>query len=295
MGITAVTELARTVDFTLGAPAVAKRQWHCTLDDDTLAGNPLNETEVLTAIGLTTWYDAHPTWSFLSNRKVTITERAGDSPYHVDVVAEYGPTQANEVLAPMSRASVWSFEAKGSEVPALYYYEGSGSAVSDQRPLVNSAYDYFQGLTTTESMVKATCRRNFSSFPTSQVAAINSVNDGSYFGGGLYTWKCDGVSPAQAIEVFNNVVFTYWSTQIELLYRQTGWPLRLPDVGWNFLSGGEKRRAMVFDFKNGEWVPSANPIGLDGSGNQTFGQPSILTRRVNPAANFTTLFGTPPS
>jgi hypothetical protein len=66
-------------------------------------------------------------------------------------------------------------------------------------------------------------------------------------------------------------------------------------VGWNYLSGGQKRRAMVFDFENGEWVASANPVGLDGSGNQTSGQPAVLQRRVNQVANFTTLFGTPPS
>jgi hypothetical protein len=79
------------------------------------------------------------------------------------------------------------------------------------------------------------------------------------------------------------------------MYRQTGWVLQLPDVGWNYLSGGQKRRAMVFDFENGEWVASANPVGLDGSGNQTSGQPAVLQRRVNQVANFTTLFGTPPS
>lgn len=293
MGIVSVSEQARTVEFTLNAAGVAKRAWILTLSDDTLSGNPLDEDEVLTALGLTTWYDAHPTWTFLNLRKLVITERAGDSPYHVEAVAEYGPTQANEILAPLSRDPVWAFEGSRSEVPALYYYEGTGN--DDVRPLTNSAYDYFQGLTTAESMVKATCKRNFSSFPTAQMAAMNSINNATYFGGPTYTWKCDGVTVAQVIEVFNNATYSYWAAQIELLYRQTGWVLQLPDVGWNFLDGSEKRRAMVFDFKNGEWVPSANPIGLDGGGGQTFGEPAILPRRVNPAANFTTLFGTPPS
>jgi hypothetical protein len=78
------------------------------------------------------------------------------------------------------------------------------------------------------------------------------------------------------------------------MYRQTGWVLQLPDVGWNYLRDGQKRRAMVFDFENGEWVASANPVGLY-LGEQVSGQPDVLPRRVNQVANFTTLFGTPPS
>jgi hypothetical protein len=42
-------------------------------------------------------------------------------------------------------------------------------------------------------------------------------------------------------------------------------------------------------------VASASPIGLNGSGNQTFGQPAILYRRVNPAMDFTSLLGLPPT
>jgi len=52
---------------------------------------------------------------------------------------------------------------------------------------------------------------------------------------------------------------------------------------------------MVFDFQNGEWVASANPVALDGNGNQATGRPAILARRVNPEADFTALFGTPPT
>lgn len=293
MGIVSTVELARTVEFPLGERAVAKRSWVCTLSDDTLQNNPLNETDVFAAIGVSTWYDAHPTWSTLSLRKLQITERHGDSPYHVEVIAEYGPTTANEILPPASRTAEWAFAPQASQVPALFYYHGTGN--SDLRPLVNSAYDYFEGLTTPEAMVKATIKKNFMSFPFAQMSAVNSLNDGLYFTCPTYTWKCDGVTTAYTIELFNNASYSYWATQIDLTYRQTGWVLQLPDVGWNYLSGGQKRRAMVFDFQNGEWVASSNPVGLDGSGNQTNGQPAILPRRTNPAANFTTLFGVPPT
>ena len=49
------------------------------------------------------------------------------------------------------------------------------------------------------------------------------------------------------------------------------------------------------DFENGEWIPSANPVGLNGSGAQTGSYPAILERRVLPEAAFTGLFGSPPS
>lgn len=293
MGIVSTVELARTVEIPLGERAVAKRSWICTLSDDTLQNNPLTETDVFAAVGVSSWYDTHPTWTSLSIRKFQITERHSDSPYHVEVVAEYGPTTANEVLAPTSRDAEWTFATQPSQVPALYYYNGTGN--SDRRPLVNSAYDYFDGLTTEESMVKATVRKNFAAFPISQMSATNSINDGLYFSCPIYTWKCAGVNATYTIELHNNASYTYWAAQIELMYRQTGWVLQLPDVGWNYLSGGQRRRAMVFDFQNGEWIASPNPVGLDGSGNQTNGQPAILQRRVNPATNFTTLFGVPPS
>ncbi len=295
MPIQSVTELARSSDFTLGTQPVATRRWAVTLTDNTLQNTPLTETDILSNVdmNLSAFGNVHPTWSALGLRKIVINERFNDSPYHVEVVAEYGNVTANELLTPASRAAEWSFESQPSQVPALYYYHGTGNG--DLRPLTNSAYDYFEGITTDEAMVRATIRRNYTAFPSSQMAATNTVNDGTYFGGAAYTWKCAGVNSTFTIELFNNATYSYWATQIELMYRQTGWVLQLPDVGWNYLSGGQKRRAMVFDFENGEWVASANPVGLDGSGNQTSGQPAVLQRRVNQVANFTTLFGTPPS
>jgi hypothetical protein len=125
--------------------------------------------------------------------------------------------------------------------------------------------------------------------------ATNKINSGDYFGCPAHSWKVAGVNATYTIESYNNVVYTYWATTCELLYRESKWNLRIPDVGWNYLSGGVKRRAMVFDFENGEWVASANPVALDGNGNQSSGFPYIHDFRVNSEANFSTLFGTPPT
>lgn len=290
MGIASHVELARSAEAELVGQQLAKRVFVLTLTDNTLENNALSETEVLSTLGLGSWGVAHPTWTWLGLRKITINERYGDSPYHVECVAEYGPIAANELFAPTSRIEEWTFETKPNDVPALFYFDGS-----TKKPLTNSAYDIFEGLTTQEAMVRAVMRKNYSSFPAAQMNATNSVNSDTYFGTAPYTWKCTGVNTSYTLEVYNGVKYAFWATQIELLYRQTTHVLQIPDVGWNFLSGGEKRRAMVFDYKNAEWVASANPIGLDGNGGQTFGQPEILQRRVNPATAFTPLFGTPPS
>lgn len=290
MAITRTEELARTLDLELGGRPVAKRTWALTLSNDTLVSDPPSETAILTATGLDNWGTSHPALANLRLRKVTIAERFSDSPYHVQVVAEYGSVTSNELLSPVSRESEWSFESQPGQVPALYWWDGT-----TRRPLTNSANDYFEGLTTEEQIVRATMRKNYSAFPRDQMAATNSVNSGEYFLCPAHTWKVAGVTSSYVIELYNNVEVKYWATACELQYRQSGWNLQLPDVGWNFLAGGQKRRAMVFDFENAEWVASPNPVALNGSGGQSSGYPAILERRVNTEANFLTLFGTPPS
>lgn len=289
MSITRTEELARTFETELGGKPVAKRTWAVTLSNDTLANNPPTESELWTALSLDNWAAAHPTMSWLGLRKLSILERFQDSPYHVQVVGEYGVVSANELLSPTSRTAEWSFESQPSQVPALYYWDGT-----IRKPLTNSAGDYFEGLTTDEQMVRATMRKNYASFPKTQMAATNSINSGEYFGCPAHTWKVAGVNSVWTIEPYNNTVFNYWATTCELMYRQSGWNLQLPDVGWNYLADGQKRRAMVFDYENAEWVASANPVALDGNGNQS-AMPAILERRVSNEANFLSLFGTPPN
>lgn len=292
MGVASYRELARTFETELGGNPVAKRTWAVTLSDDTLQGNPPNEIDILSTIGLDNWGQQHSdSLTAFKLRKVSITERYSDSPYHVLVVADYGLVSANELLNPTARAAEWTFESKPSQVAALYYYDDEDV----RHPLTNSAYDYYEGLTTDEQLVHATMKKNYSNFPTAQMAATNSVNQAPYFGCATHSWKVAGVNTTYTMELYNNVQHNYWATQCELIYRQSGWNLQLPDVGWNFIGNGQKRRAMVFDFENGEWIASPNPVALDGEGAQTAGAPAILERRVCPEADFSGLFGTPPS
>ena len=296
MGIVSYTELARTFENELGTPARAVRRWAVVLSDDTLSGNPLDTADIFSTIpALGNFGTAtHPSHTALKYRKVTINERFGDSPYHVEVIAEYGTVTDQETLAPTARRADWVFESQPGQLAALFYYHGTGNA--DPRPLTNSANDFFEGLTTEENMVRITIRKNFAAFPTALMGLTNFLNSDTYATCAPNTLKCAGVNSDFTQEVWNNTEYSFWATEIVLQFRESGWPMRIPDVGFNFIAAGQKRRAMVFDFQNSEWVASPGPVALDGSGGQNItGQPAILTRRVNPVTNFAALLGVPPT
>ena len=289
MAVSSFRELGRTVEGAIGESTVAKRRFVVILDDDAL-DTPTANLEVVVAVGGGLWGAAHPEFDFLHLRKVVMNETFGDNPYHVEVTLEYAVLTDNQKLEPLLRTPEWKFEVvSGEQVPALYYYDGE-----TKRPLVNSANDYFEGLTVEESLTRATIKQNFAKRPDGIIGSFGYVNSDSFAGTAPYQCKHEGSTVERVEELWGNVVQTYWKAESQVLFRPTGWNLQLPDVGWNFIAGGQKRRAMVFDFQNGEWIPSANPVGLNGSGGQTGGYPEILERRVVPETSFTALFGSPP-
>ena len=298
--VVSTKELARTYEREVGRPAILKRRFVCVLSDDALTTTRPTEVEIaVAALGLTPVNGdvtiagvAHPTANAWKVRKWYVNENFGDSPYHVEFVLEYGIVLANDLLAPIDRTSIWKFEASAGDYPALFYYSGSGNNTT--YPMTNSAYDYFPGLMTQESLVRATVQKNFATFPFSWYNVNNHLNSDTYLGCVAGTLRVAGISSNYVTEVYGATEYNYWDTTATIVYRQSGHSLQLPDIGWNFISGGQKRRAMVFDFENSEWVASPNPVGLNGSGAQTGGQPAILTRRVNPEAAFAGIFGTPP-
>lgn len=291
MGVASVKELKRKAEYEVLQPRKLTREWVCVLTDDTLTGAPLYEPDVFTAVGVDLG-SIHPTYTDgpYRVRKMTLTEGFEGSPYHVHLVAEYGIIGTDFLVSPTSRSAVWDFDSQPGEIPALTYYDGT-----TLRPLTNSAFDYFPGLVTQESKVVATVQQNFATFPSAWYGAMNHVNNATYLGAPAHSIKVEKVTVKTAREQFGGAVVSYWAATAELHYRQSGHNLQLPDIGFNFLAGGQKRRAMVFDFENGEWMASANPVGLDGTGGLTLGVPAILNRRVNPEANFASLFGTPPT
>jgi hypothetical protein len=291
MAVSSFRELGRTLEGEVGGTTVAKRRFVVILDDNATV-TPTANMEVIRAVGGGDNYGTrHPEFSFLGLRKVTMSETFGDNPYHVEVTLEYGVIAANLLLSPLSRPAEWVYEAvPGDQVPALFFYDGTA-----RYPLTNSAYDFFEGLTVPESLTRVTIKQNTGNRPSGIINSFGFLNSDTFSGAAVHHCKHEGSKVEKVEELWGNARYSYWRAESQILFRPSGWNLQLPDVGFNFIAGGQKRRAMVFDFENGEWVPSANPLGLDGFGGLTGGYPAILNRRVLPDTSFVGLFGSPPN
>jgi hypothetical protein len=275
----------RSLSHRFGEPPTSERKFVATLDN-----TAPTVSEVANAIGIFHG-SPHPEYGFMTVTDVQFAE-GSPSPFHAEVTYRYEVLEPDERDPnPLARPDVWSFSTGGAAVPALFYWDGN-----TQKPLVNSALDYFEGLSTEEGECRATINANRANFPLAvAVAVTNTVNNGTYLGAPEHHWKCIGISGQQQTEVVNDVEINYWAITTELAYRQTGWNLQLPDVGYNYLEGGEKKRAYVIDPDSGDKVAAVNPVALNNDGTlKSAGQlPDILDRRVNREVNFSTYFGTP--
>jgi hypothetical protein len=278
--------IPRTASHKFGEAPTAERKYIVTVDEPTPTQTLVNAVGIFHAA-------AHPEFSYLKclNIQVTETDR-----HHAEITYSYElPKQEELDPNPLARPDVWSFSTGGSQVPALVYYDGSGNGT--KKPLQNTAKDFFEGLTTLEAEVRASISGNRPTFPLANAAAVtNSVNASSYLGGAAHTWLCAGISGQQATEVVNDTELRYWQITVELVYRASGHNLLLPNVGWNYLEGGEKKRVWVKDPESGEKVASGSPRALTNAGGLKADdqEPDILTRRVYPEADFSNYFGTPP-
>ena len=289
MSVHSWRELPRTATHLIGESPEFERRFVATLNDaDTNAGT------VISTIGCTHG-SSHPEYVFARCYDVTVSEGYEGNRYWHEVVAKYKIPSADEQdiqLLPWLRPDVWKFQTQGVAVPALTYYDGT-----TQKPLTNSAGDYVEGLVVDEAQQKITIQSNRQQFPSALAAAVtNCVNDGTYLGFAQDCVKVQGISGEQATEQVNGQEVRYWKITSELLARQSGWSLLLPDVGFNFIDGGVRKRAFV-EGEESEKLPSTNPVALDGDGGKKpDGElPAILTRRVYKRISMGDYFGTPPS
>jgi len=277
--------IPRTFSHKFGESPTAERKFVVTVDA------PTPTQDVIGAVGIIHG-TSHPEFGFLSMAEASVTET---DRHHVEITYRYEVAPETE-QNPLLRPDVWSFSTGGASVPALTYLDEADAL----RPLVNAAGDFIEGLQTEEAEVRATISGNRLTFPLAIAASVtNSLNDAPYLGGSRYTWKCAGIGGQQETEVVNGEELRYYKITVELVYRASGWPLVLPDVGWDYLEGGEKKRAWVwFDPGNGEpktQVPSGSPRPLDGNGGllPDGEPPRLIVRRVNRAVDFAAYFGTP--
>lgn len=294
MAVLSYRELVgRSFQHRFGEAPTSQIKYAVTLDDPATT-----HQEILNAIGI--FHGAfHPEYTYLRCIEGSVSENSPD-PWHVEVTYNYATPDkggnAEYDPNPLARPDVWSFSTGGSQVPALVHYNGSGN--TDIQPLVTAAGDFFEGLMMDEAEVRASISGNRPSFPLSTAAAVtNALNAYAYLGGVAYTWKCSGISAQQATEVVNGVELNYWQVSVELVYRQSGWPLLLPHVGWHYIDGSEKKLCYVLD-DDGNKIAASSPQPLNANGTLKYpgapGTPDILTRRLNPAIDFSAYFGTPP-
>jgi len=287
MAVAAYREIIpRTLSHRFGDSPTAERKFVVTVDE------PTEQQAVVNAIGIY-HVDSHPEYPFLRMLDASMSET---DRHHVEVTYRYElPKQKDLDPNPLARPDVWSFSAGGAQVPALVYYDGSGN--QSLKPLQNTAKDYFEGLTTLESEVRATISGNRAAFPLDHVVAVtNSVNASEYLGGAPHKWLCAGIGGQQATEIVNDQEIRYWQINVELIYRASGHNLLLPNVGWNYIDGGDKKRAWVWNDDKSEKVPAGSPLPLTNNGGLKgpTEEPDILTRRVFQEQEFSSYFGVPP-
>ena len=284
MGIVKYTELATvSASRKFGEPPVFQRKWVVEVNDPTTP-----QTDIVNAPGVS-FLTPHPEAFYCLAMNASVSNYSG-SRWHYEVTWDYElPKQQNPDQNPLARPDIWKWTTGGLSVPALYYYDGS-----TLKPLQNSADDFFEGATTDISTLQASISGNRATFDYGLAQAVaNSINSDTYLGGPPGTWKCGGISGQPAVEVVNEAEIRYWQVEVSLEYRPDKWNLQLPNVGWNYLEGGTKKRAYVVDPDTGERVPSSNPQPLNSDGTIKSGAPDILERRVQREVPFNDYFGQP--
>jgi len=284
MGIVKYTELATvSASRKFGEPPVFQRKWVVEVDDPTTP-----QTDIVNAPGVS-FLTPHPEAFYCLAMNASVSNYSG-SRWHYEVTWDYElPKQQNPDQNPLARPDIWKWTTGGLSVPALYYYDGG-----TLKPLQNSANDFFEGATTDISTLQASISGNRATFDYGLAQAVaNSINSDTYLGGPPGTWKCGGISGQPAVEVVNEAEIRYWQVEVSLEYRPDKWNLQLPNVGWNYLEGGTKKRAYVVDPDTGERVPSSNPQPLNSDGTIKSGAPDILERRVQREVPFNDYFGQP--
>ena len=281
--------LPRTLSHKFGEAPAAERKYVCTLDEAT------GTQEISNTVGILHG-SIHPEFSYLLCMNVAVNETDA---FHAEVTYSYETVKDREPN-PLARKDVWSFSVSSAAVPALFYYHGE-SGNSDIRPLVNAAGDFIEGLQAVEGEVKATINGNRAAFPLAIAASVtNSINSAPYLGGAAYTWLCQGISAQQQTEVVNGAEVNYWAVSVELVYRSSGWIMKLPHVGLHYIESGQKRRCWVYEGQPGssEKVDASSPQALTSTGAMKYpggeGVPEQLLRRVHQAIAFAQYFGTPP-
>jgi len=209
--------------------------------------------------------------------------------YRIEVTVTLEPPEPTDFDPenPEATPDSWSFQFGSAEVAITEFYEGQGN--NNKEPLDNTAREIYAGIMGPEPEVRVVITGLRPSFPLDAALAVTGhVNNATFLGAPPHHFLCAGVG--------GNPVGEAYEFQATLIYRASGHNLFLPNVGYNFLEDGILKRAFVFD-DDGNKVPTASPVGLDGAGNllPPNTQPAINEFRIYPETNFSFYFGNPPA
>lgn len=274
----------RTLQHRFGEPPSATRKFICTLDGATPT------QAVIDAVGIKHG-SAHPEYPFLLCASGAVTE---SDPFHAEFEVQYEHPKmgvAGYDNDPILRADIWSFSSSTGTLPT-FVWNNNGTP----SPLVNTAGEFFEGVTQLVGELKASIQGNRMHFPIAVATeATGRVNGSPYLGGGRGTWLCEGIAAQQQVEVIERQERTYWSVTANLHYRGTGHGVYLPNVGYNQLVRGELKPCTVSH--QGDAIPVTKPVALDAQGRQlppgTI--PAVGYFETHEYAEFNALFGQPPS
>jgi hypothetical protein len=223
------------------------------------------------------------------------TELASETGYEGDsgaivYTATYTLPQTEEDPNPLNRPDIWSFSSSGVSVPAAWHI-----VAGQYSPIVNTAGDAIGGLSRQQLECRISVTGNRASFPMSTAAAVTNATNASGWGGANpRAWLCNGITGSQKRAFVSSVAVDYWEVTAELVYNEALWVLRAPNVGLNYISGGQKRRCYVLD-EDGNYVPAPNPVALNADGSMSSGEPQLLEFYVYREVDFSTFFGSPPT
>lgn len=295
MGIVNVTPIAATnAVHRFGEGPTDSRQFVVEVDDPGMA-----TPDIAAAPGVGR-LDMHPEYPYLRAFDVSVSQYNG-SRWHYLVQWDYKvPQQQNVVENPLARPDIWRWSTGAVSVPALYYYDDSDNVKS----LVNTAGEPFEGITAEIPTLTAHISGNRPSFDYGLATSVHgALNDATYLGGAAYTWRVDGISGEPSVEIVGGQELRYFRVEVALTFRPDGWRLQIPNVGWNYIEGSQKKRVyttFVDDTGAAIKVPASNPQPLDSSGmivTSSPGEsnpPTLLTRRIQRKISFPAYFGSPP-
>lgn len=287
MGVLACREIidGRGASQKFGEAVKCKRTFMVTVDDPTTS---VSEMALSANIN---WLDQHPEFPAVYVTDISC-QNDGD-PQHYKLEFTYDlfkpeDREAGPVAMPWQRPDKFTFSGSVTTGPAIVHYN---DGPNNPKLIVNTAKDPLEGAQKEQAEWRVQINGNRAVFPYSlAMNYVNTVNSDSWSGFPAGTLKVQGITGQREVEQINNAEVPYWSVSVDIAYRSEGWALKLWDVGFNEVVGGQRRR-ILDELKE----PVSDPVALSNGAAKSAGSPpDMLTFKIYKEAAFAGVFPTLP-